>query len=476
MTISCSSLLSNSMTRRRILALLGSDALAPELREKRRDSTEEDRFQITRVDSLSTFLQALPQGERMACLVSLSAELVGEAIVERIARAPGCEILLLTTSSPSLEAALLARRVGAAGLLQEPVTAPELERRLQPLLDEGPEVPLPEPETRSGVERGDPAPKLIGESPAMGRIFETIAGVAGSDATVLLTGESGTGKEVVARVLHQASHRHPGPFVAVNCAAIPEQLLETELFGHEKGAFTGASTARMGRFERANGGTLFLDEIGDMSMVLQAKLLRALESRRIEPLGSGESRPIDVRVVAATNRDLAEGMEEGGFREDLYFRLAVVELFIPPLRDRPQDIRPLALHFSATLARQHTRPVRAITETALRRLTESPWPGNVRELRNVLDRAVLLAAGPVLRSGHLRLDEAAPRTSPRNRAGARMGYPTTFSLAQVEVDHIERVVQAQDGHLGRAAEVLGIHRNTLSRKLRERNAPDGEGS
>ena len=461
------------MALRQILALLPPDALEPELRDEREAVVDAGVFRITRTGSLSDFLKALPEPRWTAALISLAEELVGEAVVERIARAPGCGILFLTTPSPSLEAALLARRVGAAGLLQEPVTSRELLGRLQPLLHEGPEVSLPEPELPGGTDTEIRAPKLIGESPALGRIFETIARVAGSDATVLLTGESGTGKEVVARVLHETSHRSSGPFVAVNCAAIPEQLLETELFGHEKGAFTGASSTRMGRFERANGGTLFLDEIGDMSLVLQAKLLRALESRRIEPLGSGESRPIDVRVIAATNRDLSQGMNEGSFREDLYFRLAVVELFLPPLRDRPADIRPLALHFAGTLARQHAQPVRAITEAALRRLAESPWPGNVRELRNVLDRAVLMAAGPVLRSGHLRLDEASPRASPRSPAAPRMGYPTHFSLDEVEADHIDQVLRAQNRHLGRAADILGIHRNTLSRKLGERRPGEG---
>jgi DNA-binding NtrC family response regulator len=313
----------------------------------------------------------------------------------------------------------------------------------------------------------------------MARVFDTVARVASSQATVLLTGESGTGKEVVARVLHDAGPRRERPFVPVNCAAIPENLLESELFGHEKGAFTGAVANRVGRFERADGGTLFLDEIGDMSQVLQAKLLRALESRSIEPVGGTGPRAIDVRVIAATNAELGEAMRQGRFREDLYFRLAVVEIPLAPLRDRPEDIRPLALHFAAVAARMHGKPVGAITESALRRLSAYPWPGNVRELRNVLDRAVLLAVGPTLRASHLRLDQASPRTSPRGRTEDRWGYPTSFSLAQVEADHIERVLAASDGHLGRAAEVLGVHRNTLARKLRTREdaAPaEGEGA
>ncbi|HUE95518.1 MAG TPA: sigma-54 dependent transcriptional regulator [Longimicrobiaceae bacterium] len=454
------------MPPRRILALLPDGASDPGLDA----GLASMGLEITSVRTLQAFLKALPGDEWAVALLSLSTDLVDEQIVERVARAPGCGALLLTTRGASLEAALLARRVGAIGLVQEPVTAEELSRRLEAMEDEGPEVSLPELEPdRQGAWD---APRLIGESPEMALVFETIAQVAGSEATVLLTGESGTGKEVVARVLHQASARSEGPFVAVNCAAIPEQLLETELFGHEKGAFTGATGSRVGRFERANGGTLFLDEIGDMSMVLQAKLLRALESRRVEPLGGTESRPMDARVIAATNQDLQDAMQDGSFREDLYFRLAVVELHLPPLRERPSDIRPLALHFTASLAKQHGRPLRAITEAALKRLREYAWPGNVRELRNVLDRAVLLAVGPVLGSGHLRLDQASPRISPRGASAAGAGYPTDFSLEQVEADHIDRVLAAHDGHLGRAAEVLGVHRNTLSRKLRSPDSDD----
>jgi len=308
-------------------------------------------------------------------------------------------------------------------------------------------------------------------------VFETIARVARSTSTVLLTGESGTGKEVVARALHWASDRARGPFVAVNCAAIPEQLLESELFGHERGAFTGAVARRVGRFERANGGTLFLDEIGDMSLVLQAKVLRVLEDRVVERVGGETSDPIDVRVVAATNQELDEATADGRFREDLFFRLAVVELHLPPLRDRGADTRRLALHFAAHFAARHGKTVRAITENALGRLEGAAWPGNVRELRNVMDRAVLLARGDVIRSADLRTGRAAPRGSARSEAGGGVGYSSDLSLEEVESDHIRRVLAALDGHMARAAESLGIHRNTLARKMRQYgiDAPQGGG-
>jgi two-component system response regulator HydG len=253
--------------------------------------------------------------------------------------------------------------------------------------------------------------------------------------------------------------------VAVNCAAIPEHLLETELFGHERGAFTGAVARRVGRFERAHRGTLFLDEIGDMSLVLQAKVLRVLEERTVEKVGGDEAKAVDVRVVAATNHDLVSATREGRFREDLYHRLAVVQIRIPPLRERAEDVRTLALHFARAFARRHGKSIGAISEKALKRLEAARWPGNVRELRNVVDRAVLLAGGPTIRTIDLQLDDAAPSSAAISAPG--YGYPPTLSLESVEADHMRRVLASVEGHMGRAAEVLGVHRNTLTRKLRE---------
>jgi len=308
----------------------------------------------------------------------------------------------------------------------------------------------------------------------MAGLFETLARVARSPSTVLITGESGTGKEVVAKTIHWASDRRDGPFVGVNCAAIPEHLLESELFGHEKGSFTGAVGSRRGRFERADGGTLFLDEIGDMSLVLQAKILRVLEDRVLERVGGEEGTPIDLRVVAATNQELAKRIQEGLFREDLYFRLAVVDLHLPPLRERVDDIRALALHFTAVFAERYERPLSSITERALERLAAYVWPGNVRELRNVLDRAVLLAGNSVLRSSDLRLGAGSPRASAISGGGTQGGYPADMSLAEVEADHIDRVLKHAEGHMGKASSMLGIHRNTLTRKVQEYGLLPGE--
>jgi len=409
------------------------------------------------------FLRSLAASSPTATLLSLTLDAVEDALVLKVARAAASGALLLSSDRTGMSQAFLMQQAGATALLPEPLHVRDITQRLLALDDEGPVEPFSPPAQAPA----DDAPILIGHGPAMGPLFERIARVAPTASTVLLAGESGTGKEVVARTLHWASPRRDGPFVAVNCAAIPEQLLESELFGHERGAFTGAVAQRTGRFERAHGGTLFLDEVGDMSPLLQAKILRVLEERVVESVGGRQPREVDVRVIAATHRDLRARIANGEFREDLFYRLAVVELDLPPLRERGPDIQELALHFGGLFARRYERPVHGISRTALGRLVDYPWPGNVRELRNVLDRAVLLATGDAIRSGDLRLGARAPRASSHSLPSGWRGYPRDFSLEEVETDHIRRVLKAQDHHMGRTAGVLGIHRNTLTRKVRD---------
>jgi two-component system, NtrC family, response regulator AtoC len=303
-------------------------------------------------------------------------------------------------------------------------------------------------------------------------VFRMVGRVAPSSATVLILGESGTGKELIARAIHRNSPRASGPFVAINCAAIPENLLESELFGHEKGAFTGAITRKVGRFERASGGTLLLDEIGDMSLALQAKILRALQEREIERVGGEERIPVDVRVVAATHKNLRAAIADGTFREDLYFRLAVVTLPLPRLKDRGSDLELLIRHFVARNAAHYGRDIRAIARSVFDRLREHSWPGNIRELRNVLERAVLVAHGSVLLPEHLPLDQLAPHPADDAPGSPLQGYSPGLSLADVERLHIREVLREVAGHLGRASEVLGVHRNTLTRKVREYGLED----
>ena len=308
---------------------------------------------------------------------------------------------------------------------------------------------------------------LVGRSPATLQALNTALQAAATDATVLLTGESGTGKEVLAGVIHRYSARAANPFVAVNCAALPDPMLESELFGHVKGAYTGAEKDRKGRFERASGGTIFLDEIGDMSLALQAKILRCLEERAIERLGDEKVIPVDGRVVAATHRNLPRCIEAGKFREDLYFRLAVIVIHLPPLRERVEDIPALAEHFLTRYACQYDTPCPTLSDPALERLGRYPWPGNVRELRNVIERVIALwGDASVVGVEHLPPEirgDVSPPIPPLEPGGTDGLLP----LQEVELRHIRRVLAATGGRLAEAADVLGIHRNTLRRKMRE---------
>jgi DNA-binding NtrC family response regulator len=317
---------------------------------------------------------------------------------------------------------------------------------------------------------------LIGNSEGMQRVRAMIDKVAETDATVLVRGESGTGKELVAREVHQRnSVRSSGPFVAVNCAALPSELIESELFGHEKGAFTGAAARRQGKFEQANGGTLFLDEIGDMSSNVQAKLLRALEERRIERLGGNESIPVDVRIVSATHRPLEQEIAAGNFRADLFYRLRVVTIDIPPLRERREDIPQLAETFTRTAAERYGLPLRQVGQSALRRLVDYDWPGNVRELKNTIERAAIMAEGEELRSQDLP-DEITPGQEKEIRANkddAEGGLAVPFTAdfredrREFERRYISRCLEHTQGNVTKAAEILGMHRQSLQHKLRQ---------
>jgi DNA-binding NtrC family response regulator len=317
---------------------------------------------------------------------------------------------------------------------------------------------------------------LIGNSEGMRRVRSMIDKVAETDATVLVRGESGTGKELVAREVHERnSVRSKGPFVAVNCAALPSELIESELFGHEKGAFTGAAARRQGKFEQANGGTLFLDEIGDMSSNVQAKLLRALEERRIERLGGNESIPVDVRIVSATHRPLEQEIAAGNFRADLFYRLRVVTIDIPPLRERREDIPLLAETFTTAAAERYNLPPRLVGQSALRKLVDYDWPGNVRELKNTIDRAAIMAEGEELRSQDLP-DEIMPSRASGivDRAGSTedgLAVPFTADFREdrreFERRYISRCLEHTSGNVTKAAEILGMHRQSLQHKLRQ---------
>ena len=305
--------------------------------------------------------------------------------------------------------------------------------------------------------------RILGESPAMQRAYRLLTRAADSEATVLIRGESGTGKELFARAVHVNSRRRAGPMVKVDCAALPAQLIENELFGHERGAYTGAEQRAEGKVDAAAGGTLFLDEIGELPLPAQGKLLRLLQDREFDRVGGTKPVKADVRIVAATNRDLEEMMEAGTFRRDLYYRIKVVELTLPPLRERGRaDIVALARHFLVMAARRHGRPVRDLSEAAWKRITAWHWPGNVRELENCIESAVVIGEGEVIEADDLPL----PARGEDRRPGADVETADDLSLEAAERRHILSVLEQVGGHRGRAAELLGIGRNTLTRKLK----------
>ncbi len=310
---------------------------------------------------------------------------------------------------------------------------------------------------------------LIGSGAAMRKVFETIEKVAETDLTVLVRGESGTGKELVAQALHHRSPRRGRPFVAVNCAAISRELVESELFGHEKGAFTGADKMRTGRFEQAHGGTLFLDEIGDMAPETQAKVLRVLQERSFERVGGTRPLDVDVRVVAATHRDLEAEVKRGRFREDLYYRLRVVEIALPPLRQRPEDVPALADRFLDQIAQRLGRERRRLSVAALARLARDPWPGNVRELRNVLEQAAVLAAGEVLDEADLRLADEPPPGRGTVLAGDGLPFSDAKRRATEDFErtYLLAALRENGGNVSRTAAAIGMVRQSLQQKIRE---------
>jgi two-component system response regulator FlrC len=372
---------------------------------------------------------------------------------------PDVEVIVLTAVG-SVESAVSAMKAGAFEYLLKPVGSPaELRLTVARALERRALLNL-----KTEARQSTSEVVLSWGAPTMGPVVEALRKVAPTQATVLLVGESGTGKEVAARALHQWSERSEGPFIAVNCAALTETLLESELFGHEKGAFTGAVAQRRGRIELAQGGTFFLDEVGELKAELQAKLLRVLQERRFERVGGTRTLEADVRWVAATNRDLKTMMAHGEFREDLYHRLAVFPIRLPSLRERREDLRPLAELLLRRIGEELGRPGLKLSPEASERLESFAWPGNVRELRNALERAAILADGAVVESRHLWLDPtSAPTSTPTPAVGARLPDKT---LEELERMAIEQAIADEGGNRKRAAQRLGIGLRTLYDKLR----------
>jgi DNA-binding NtrC family response regulator len=378
---------------------------------------------------------------------------------------PPVSVVALTAHG-TMNEAVEALRIGAADVLGKPFHISVLEQSLLRVLADGAAH-----EAHDQRQRPTPGVAVIGEHPAMRLVLDRVDQIADTDASVLIRGETGTGKEVVARLIHGASQRRAGPFVAVNVAAIPEALAESELFGHVRGAFTGADKARAGRFVAANGGTLFLDEIGEMPRAVQVKLLRALQEREVTPVGGSEVIQVDVRVVAATHRNLEAMIADGTFREDLFYRLDVVPIDIPPLRERRHDIPALAEHFRCDVNGREGRSAPGFALDVMQRLCAYHWPGNVRELENLIERLVVVASNRMVVMEDL---PAHLRTTVVDMENATLDLPVSgvdlrVFLTQLEERLIMQALERTGGNKNRAAELLGMNRTTLVEKLRRRN-------
>jgi len=423
---------------------------------------QDEGFEVLTAPDGETALKTVSDGT--PDLVLLDIALPGkdglEVLQELKARHPALPVVMISAYG-SVENAVKATRLGAYDFIEKPPHADNILLTVRNALEM---ARLAEENRRLRLQAA-PVREIVGQSEAVQRLREQLRMVAPTNASVLITGENGTGKELVARALHAFSLRAHKPFVEVNCAAIPEDLIESELFGHEKGAFTGATSRRQGKFDQAHEGTLFLDEIGDMSLKTQAKILRILEEQRFERVGGSRPLQVDVRVVAATNKNLAEEIQRGTFREDLYHRINVIPLQVPPLRERGEDIPLLAKHFLQELARENDTPAKTFTPQALEALTNLPWPGNVRELKNFIWRLAILTPAP-------QIDLADMHLSPEPEAASgdldRLLQMPDFreARARFEKEYLRRQLEECGGSVSLLAERIGLERSHLYRKLK----------
>jgi two-component system, NtrC family, response regulator AtoC len=415
--------------------------------------------EVEAVDSATGALAAVARRrfDLVLCDINLPDQ-DGVSILPKLLSGERPPAVLLITAYPSIDTAVRGMKLGARDYIGKPFSPDELRLVVQRALAED-ELRRAHGELTNRLAYGS----MIGESPAMQQMRATIDKVAQSDATVLITGESGTGKELVARALHFAGRRASGAFIPVNCGALVGTLLDSELFGHVRGAFTGADTSKRGLFVAADGGTLFLDEIGELPLDLQPKLLRALQDGEVKPVGGTTAIRVDARVIAATNRTLQDRIAAAAFREDLFYRLAVITIEVPRLRDRPGDIPLLARHFAEQAALRAERTRLSFTDAALAHLAAQPWPGNVRELENTIERAVILATGDVIDV----IDVAGPRPATPATSFATFSGDHVPTLDELERSHILKVLELCEGQKTKAAQMLGINRTTLWKKLRQ---------
>jgi two-component system nitrogen regulation response regulator NtrX len=373
--------------------------------------------------------------------------------------------VIMISGHGTIDTAVKAVKMGAFDFIEKPISLTKLLITLSRAIEQG-ELRLENVELKERVEKKY---RLIGDSEPMQRVRAEIAAAGPTNASVLIAGENGSGKEIVAREVHHRSRRAGRLFVAVNCAAIPDELIESELFGHEKGAFTGATGRRRGRFEIADGGTLFLDEVGDMSPRTQAKILRVLEEKQFERIGGGEKVRADVRIIAATNRNLPKEVEAGRFRDDLYFRLNVFPIHVPALRGRKEDIPPIAEHFVGEICAEHGKEAKEFTRGAMERMLSHPWPGNVRELRNVVERLVILSMGPSIGEETVQRVLASEPAHGEAPAEGRLFDQDDFREAVLafEKDFLTRKLMDNEFNVSRTAEKLGLDRTSIHRKMKQ---------
>jgi DNA-binding NtrC family response regulator len=435
-------------------------------------------YAVTTAPSAEVALQTLEEHDIDVVLTDMRMPGMGgmELVREINASRPETSVLLMTAFG-SIDVAVEAVKAGAYHFVTKPVKLPEVGALVHKALTER-ALRLENRHLRQAVEERYSFGELLGKSAVMQRLFGLLERLAATSSTVLIQGESGTGKELVARALHYQSPRRRHPFVPVNCAAMPEGLLESELFGHTRGAFTGADIARRGLFLEAARGTLFLDEIGEMPLGMQAKLLRVLEQHQIRPVGSDREVAVDVRVIAATNRDLANAVRQGTFREDLYYRLNVMVVHLPPLREHHDDIALLAETFLQRHVAANHLETRHLTPQALRCLEQYDWPGNVRELSHVIERAVTFSTSAWINVEDLGLDSASPSSRLASRTTDTVAHEVTHPAdTRLNLDDLTRhavtvALQKSHGHKGQAATLLGVHPRTLTRMLRRYGLPD----
>jgi DNA-binding NtrC family response regulator len=425
------------------------------------------------VETAADGFKALPKLEEFApALLLTDLKMPGmdglELMKKSLERDPECVVVVMTAYG-AVDTAVKAMREGAADYLTKPVNLDELTLVLRRELERR-RLRVEAGQLRERLHARHKLANIIGSSPAMQRVFDTVLQVAPSRASVLLTGESGTGKELIAAAIHEHSPRASGPFVKLHCAALAETLLESELFGHERGSFTGAAGRRDGRFQQADKGTLFLDEIGDITPSTQVKLLRFLQEHEFQRVGGNQTIKVDVRVIAATNRDLMQMVRDGKFREDLYYRLNVVTVEMPALRERPSDIPLLAAYFLDRYTKENGKAVSGFSDDALERLVHHDWPGNVRELENAVERAVVICRGE-----QIRVEELSPAVLARRETPGGAPAIPGATLAELERHAILKTLEYTGGSTSRAAEILGISPRKIQYKLHEYESAGGGG-